>query len=243
MYHFKNNPKRVVLKAPWGKDQYYSQEGQYRIYQTIDSSKLEKDGEEPSGKGISRRQVLKYGGVFGAGAVLASTIMSYFLISSTRENGKEEAGKEPIVEPVPVRVSSFPRKRIATLGELEEGNPIDFKYPSDHFNNTSFIVKLGTRAIGGIGSDADIVSFNYMCTHMGCSLVGQYKHDFKMLGPCPCHYTRFDLTKNGMVIIGQATENLPQILLEIEGEEVFATGVMRLIYGFRSNLADVEVAQ
>ena len=59
-----------------------------------------------------------------------------------------------------------------------------------------------------------------------------------MLGPCPCHFSRFDLSKNGSLILGQATQSLPQILLEVEKEEIYATGVMGLVYGFWDNLED-----
>ena len=80
---------------------------------------------------------------------------------------------------------------------------MDFSYPLvGHIN---FLVKLGTPAWDGVGPEKDIVSFNYLCSHMGCPLTGKYNHDHKMLGPCPCHFSRFDLAKNGIMIIGQAT--------------------------------------
>ncbi len=34
-----------------------------------------------------------------------------------------------------------------------------------------------------------------------------------------------------MVTSGSATEALPQIVLEVDGDEVFAVGVMGLVYG------------
>jgi len=43
--------------------------------------------------------------------------------------------------------------------------------------------------------------------------------------------TRFDLTRYGIVVSGHATESLPQILLEEEDGQIFATGVRGLIYG------------
>jgi arsenite oxidase small subunit len=63
------------------------------------------------------------------------------------------------------------------------------------------------------------------------------------LGPCACHFTTFDLTHRGMVVIGQATENLPQILLEIEGNQIFAIGTLGILYGFRDNLADAPIVE
>lgn len=178
---------------------------------------------------------MKYGVAFGMGAVLSSTLLSYF----APRQAEIAPTEEPAI-PEPVLVVSYPKMPVTKLSQLAEGKPLDFTYPLDHFNDSSFIVKLGEPAIGGVGPQKDVVAFNYMCTHMGCPLVGMYQHEYRMLGPCPCHFTRFDLTKNGMVIIGQATQNLPQILLEVEGDDVYATGVMRLVYGFRSNLKDAK---
>lgn len=236
-FYFKSNPEKKAWKAPYGVDLYYTKEGQYRLYQTIDPSELEEaEWSKAYSKRFSRREFLRYGGAFTAGIVLSSTLLSYFF-------APRQVQKAPVdesIRPAPVLVASYPRVWITKLSQLVEGKPLDFSYPLDHFNDTNFIVKLGKPAIGGVGPGGDIVAFNYMCTHMGCPLIGMYKHEYNMLGPCPCHFTRFDLTKNGMVIIGQATQNLPQILLEVEGDDIYATGVMRLIYGFRSNLSDAE---
>ncbi|HJN93471.1 MAG TPA: arsenite oxidase small subunit AoxA, partial [Dehalococcoidia bacterium] len=53
-----------------------------------------------------------------------------------------------------------------------------------------------------------------------------------------CHFTTFDLTHRGMVVLGQATENLPQVVLEIDGDDIVAVGVNGIIYGYRNNLLD-----
>ncbi|MCI0771654.1 MAG: hypothetical protein J4N94_07205 [Chloroflexi bacterium] len=44
-----------------------------------------------------------------------------------------------------------------------------------------------------------------------------------------------DLTRHGMVIAGHATQGLPQVLLELRGDEIWAVGMMALIYGFSDN--------
>ena len=69
-----------------------------------------------------------------------------------------------------------------------------------------------------------------------------YRPDSATVGPCACHFTTFDLTHRGMVVIGQATENLPQVILELEGDDVVAIGVNGIVYGYRDNLADGELA-
>ena len=98
------------------------------------------------------------------------------------------------------------------------------------------LVKLGTAAGGGVGVDNDIVAFSTLCTHMGGPMDGTYNKIHKGLGPCPLHLTTFDLTRHGIMIGGHATESLPQVMLEVEGDAIYAVGVMGLIYGRASNL-------
>jgi len=136
-----------------------------------------------------------------------------------------------------LQVASYPKKRIGRVSQLRADQPVMFKYPWNDFNSTNMLVKLGVPAGGGVGPDRDIVGFSTLCTHMGGPLAGQYRGQYKVLGPCPFHLTTFDLTKHGMVAAGQATESLPQIVLEVRGDEIWATGVMGLIFGYHSNLA------
>ncbi len=136
-----------------------------------------------------------------------------------------------------LKVATYPRKKIGRVGQLKVDQPVAFQYPWNDFNSASMLVRLGVPAGGGVGPDLDIVAFSTLCTHMGGPLAGQYRGQYKVLGPCPFHLTTFDLTKHGMVVAGQATESLPQIVLETKGDEIWATGVMGLIYGYYSNLA------
>ena len=46
-----------------------------------------------------------------------------------------------------------------------------------------------------------------------------------------------------VVVLVQATEDLPQIILDIEGDDVFAVGTMGIVYGFQDNLADAVVVE
>lgn len=134
-----------------------------------------------------------------------------------------------------LRVVGYPRKKVGQLSALKQDEPIEFQYPHEHPNCASFLVKLGQEASGGIGPAKDIVAFNSLCTHMGGSLAGLYKATYKAIGPCPVHLSLFDLGRHGMVVSGHATESLPQVVLEIEGDDIYATGVMGLIYGFADN--------
>lgn len=129
--------------------------------------------------------------------------------------------------------AGYVRQKVGKLSALKVGEPAVFTYPYADVRN--ILVKLGTPAGGGAGPDKDIVAFNQQCTHMGGPLEGTYKAKYQALGPCPLHLTTFDLSRHGMVISGHATESLPQIVLEIQGDDIYATGVMGLIYGYAAN--------
>ncbi len=137
---------------------------------------------------------------------------------------------------VPAVVATYPRKKIGKLSELKTDQPIDFNYPDDSVYSESMLVKLGREAGGGIGADKDVVAFNYTCTHQGGPLQGTYQAADKALGPCPLHLTTFDLTRHGMFISGQAYQSLPQVLLELDGDDIYAVGMFGLIYGRYDNL-------
>lgn len=130
--------------------------------------------------------------------------------------------------------ADYPRVRIGRLSALKLGGPVAFTYPYPNVRN--MLVKLGAPAGAGIGSDSDVVAFNQQCTHMGGPLDGSYKAQHQVLGPCPLHLTTFDLTKHGMVVSGHGTESLPQILLEMQGDEIYAVGVLGLIWGYSANI-------
>jgi arsenite oxidase small subunit len=136
---------------------------------------------------------------------------------------------------VELKSKRFDSKRVAGVADLTTDEPVEFKYPYDDLYSSNVLVKLGAPAGGGVGSDRDIVAFSHFCTHMGGPLQGSYKSTYKAMGPCPMHLTTFDLTRHGLVIAGHATESLPQIMLEVRGDDIYAVGVMGLVYGRQSN--------
>lgn len=131
----------------------------------------------------------------------------------------------------------FSRKVIAKISELVTDTPVEFKYPLDDLYSSNMLVKLGVPAGMGVGEAHDIVAFSHFCTHMGGPLQGSYKGAYKAMGPCPIHLTTFDLTRHGIVIAGHATESLPQVMLETDGDDIYAVGVMGLVYGRHSNFS------
>ena len=137
---------------------------------------------------------------------------------------------------VPALVATYPRKKIGTLSALKTDEPSAFEYPDEGAYAQSMLIKLGTEAGGGIGPEKDVVAFNYFCTHQGGPLAGTYKADTKSLGACPLHLSTYDLTRHGILISGQAYQSLPQVLLELDGDDIHAVGVFGLIYGRYDNL-------
>ncbi len=135
----------------------------------------------------------------------------------------------------PAEVATFGAKKIGNLDTLRVGEPQQFRYPWDHPNAESYLITLGVPAGGGVGPDKDVVAFNTICPHMGFPLVGQFNAEHQVMGPCPWHLSTYDLTRHGMIVAGHATEGLPQVLLETRGRDIYATGVMALIFGFGDN--------
>ena len=133
------------------------------------------------------------------------------------------------------QVAAYDGMMVGRLSELRVGEVVQFRYPWDHGNCDSYLIKLGTPAGGGIGPDQDVVAFNTICPHMGISLLGSFKSEHQVMGPCPSHLSTYDLTRHGMIISGHASQGLPQVVLEARGDEIYATGVMALIYGFGNN--------
>lgn len=134
------------------------------------------------------------------------------------------------------QVARYPRMKIGKLSQLVKDKPVLFNYPDKGAGSQSLLVKLGVPAGGGIGPEGDVVAFNSQCTHMGAPMGGNYQPAHQALGPCAFHQTTFDLTRHGMVIAGHATESLPQVLLELNGDDIYAAGMLGLIYGRYDNL-------
>ena len=133
-----------------------------------------------------------------------------------------------------VQVATYPRVAIGKVSELKVDTPVEFDYPEEGMHTNCSLIQLGTRAGGGVGEGQDIVAFSARCTHMGGDLSGGYVGQHKLVG-CREHLTTFDLTRHGILVAGHATERLPQIILEIDGDDIHATGIVGLLYGYHAN--------
>lgn len=126
----------------------------------------------------------------------------------------------------------YPRLKLTTVTQIENAKQLQVSYPDK--DSPVRLMKLGKKAINGVGPDLDIVAFSQLCSHMGGAL------EFRAATGafhCPLHYAMFDPAKSGLLIIGQATDNLPQIQLEVDEKgNIFAIGVLGLIYGRQANI-------
>jgi len=130
--------------------------------------------------------------------------------------------------------SSYARKVIGKVSELQPGVAVAFNYPNDDVEN--ILVMLNEEAGAGVGEARNIVAFNTVCPHMGGYMdASAFKPKYNVLGPCPLHLSTFDLTKHGMIVSGHSSASLPQIVLELDGDDIIAVGVMGLFYGYNRN--------
>ena len=125
----------------------------------------------------------------------------------------------------------YPKLEIVAIDSIGPKAEIHFEYPDE--NSPAVLLRLDQPAEGGIGSNKDIVAFSLLCTHKGCPL--NYIKDRNAL-VCPCHWSSFDPGKSGRLVIGQASQSLPQMELDIKDGIVRAVGVDGLIYGRHTNI-------
>ena len=167
---------------------------------------------------ISRRGFLKASGaaVAGGGAVVAQ--------ARAAEAAMAEAGMATL---------TYPHKALGLASKMQANEPVTFTFPDA--SSPCIAVKLGAAVPGGVGPDKDIVAYSTMCTHMGCPVA--YDPAQKIFR-CPCHYSMFDAEKGGQMICGQATENLPRIVLKYNAKDdaVTAVAIDGLLYGRQSNI-------
>lgn len=113
---------------------------------------------------------------------------------------------------VPREKLSFEPMRIASLSKLGKNEALPFNYP-----RKSDICLLVRKP------DGSIVAFSRRCTHLSCPV--EFEPDRNRLY-CPCHNGAFSL-EDGRVLQGPPPEPLPQIMLDIRGDEIWAIGVKR----------------
>ena len=168
---------------------------------------------------VTRRQFLKV-----TGGIAAGTGLGIGVIANADAATAANAGKS---------VLPYTRKVVGIAAKMALNTPVQFSFPDAA--SPCVAIKMGKRVPGGTGPDEDIVAYSLLCTHMGCPTVYEQKsRTFK----CGCHFSTFDAEMGGQMICGQATENLPQIVLDYnaENDSIAAIAVKGLIYGRQSNV-------
>ena len=168
------------------------------------------------GNVVSRREFLKFSGGVAAGAAALPT------------NAEAASAADPGSTVLPYKA-----KPVGKAGGLAVNQPVSFTFPDA--SSPCALVKIGNPVPGGVGPNQDIVAYSTLCTHMGCPVAyDPAQKTFK----CPCHFSMFDAEKGGQMICGQATENLPRVVLRYSAKDdaVTAVAIDGLIYGRQSNV-------
>lgn len=104
----------------------------------------------------------------------------------------------------------FEAAAVAKVIDLEPGKALAFSYPRP--SDLCLLVQK---------PDGDYVAYSRRCTHLSCPV--DYQPDKHRLF-CPCHNGAFSVD-DGRVLQGPPPHPLPQVLVEVRGEEIWATGV------------------
>lgn len=158
---------------------------------------------------------------------------AFLKASGTALAGTMFSGWMPVTAATPssAKEGAYPVINVAPLDAIRVNTPLAFTYPDER--SPAILVRLHEAAPGGVGPGSSIVAFSSLCTHKGCPL--GYRPERKLL-ICPCHWSSFDPAKAGQIVIGQASQSLPQIVLQVRSGMVQAIGINGLIYGRHTNI-------
>jgi arsenite oxidase small subunit len=135
------------------------------------------------------------------------------------------------------------------VSDLTVNQPVTFNYPLD--NEPNILVKIGVKALGGVGPDQDIVAFSQICQHLGCIYAYQATGSspacdmsYKAAGPeghCCCHGSVYDFANGAKVIGGPSQRPEPQVILTVDSNgDIYATGMTPpSIFGHNTGSSDV----
>lgn len=117
---------------------------------------------------------------------------------------------------------------IGKASAFQVGKPVGFNYPDEL--SPAIAVRMSHPVEGGAGPNGDIVAYSKICVHRGCPVNYDSGREIFV---CPCHYSVYDASKEGEVIVGHATTSLPRIVLAYDSAtgDIVATGVDGLLYG------------
>lgn len=173
---------------------------------------------------VSRRIFMLTSG--GGAAALAT--------SSLTPAHAAQAAAQPAAQLAPGATTlNYPRRAVGKASAMPVNQAISFSYPDA--SSPCYAIRMGAPVPGGVGPNKDIVAYSGMCTHMGCPVAyDPGTRTFK----CGCHFSVFDPENSGQMVCGQATEDLPQVLLEYDArsDNLQAVAINGLLYGRQSNV-------
>lgn len=128
---------------------------------------------------------------------------------------------------------NYPKRAVGKAKAMPVNEAVSFSYPDA--SSPCYAIRMGSPVPGGVGPNSDIVAYSGMCTHMGCPV--SYDGGTRTF-KCGCHFSIFDPENSGQMVCGQATEDLPQVLLEYDprNDSVQAIAINGLLYGRQSNV-------
>ncbi len=115
---------------------------------------------------------------------------------------------------IPREGIKFAAARVCMIEDLQPGAALAFSYPRP----ADLCLLVRKR-------DGQFVAFTRRCTHLSCPVEYEVKKERELLY-CPCHHGAFSLD-DGSVIEGPPPRPLTQVKLEVRGQEVWATGVIK----------------
>lgn len=105
-----------------------------------------------------------------------------------------------------------PIVKIAEVAQMAVGDAMVFHYPDE----SEPCLLLRTSA-------DSFVAYSQKCTHLACAVVPE-PEGTQLL--CPCHHGYFEAS-TGRPLAGPPRRPLPQITLQLRGEGIYATGIVR----------------
>lgn len=135
--------------------------------------------------------------------------------------------------PIDAAEPGYPRVPVGKAKHFVIGKPVTFNYPDEQA--PALAIRMSSAVPNGVGPHRDIIAYSQLCVHKGCP-VGYNPQDEIFV--CPCHWSSYDPAKEGVMIVGHATTDLPRIELSYDSstDEITAIGVHGLIYGRSSNV-------
>ncbi len=184
---------------------------------------------EDDEKQITRREMMKYIGVIGASVTASAPVPIIAKYLSPNPNWPAEKGETPPgevnlgkAEDIPVggfKVFSFNFGKVALPGiVLRPERPVSHQ----KIGATEASGKDISGGEAGPNAPPGLIAYTLKCPHLGCITEPAFVAPDVM--ECPCHFTKFDMAKGGATIAGPSPSPLPEIALEIRGEELIAVG-------------------